>query len=121
MKNEIMNCLTWYANQIEMAYRYNRKLEDTYTEISIAKTKFLEEIKKYIDFSKLTKEEAVELRFGKWDDKSDLYLIPIYLLPILPIGIELTDIFGEKIVYDGKNVDDDTRMGCLAYGIVIKE
>lgn len=121
MKNEIMNCLTWYANQIEMAYRYNRKLENVYTEISIAKTKFLEEIKMYIDFSKLTKEEAVELRFGKWEDKSDLYLIPIYLLPILPIGIELTAIDGEKIIYNEDFYDDETRMGCLAYGFIIKE
>lgn len=121
MKKEIRNCLTWYANQIEMAYRYNRKLEDVYTEISIAKTKFLEEIKKHIDFSKLTKEEALELRFGKWTDESDLYLIPIYLLPIIPIGIELTAIDGEKVIYDGENVNDDTRMGCLAYGLVIKE
>lgn len=121
MKNEIRNSLTWYANQIEMAYRYWNNPNDTYTEIKIAQTKFLEEIKKHIDFFKLTKEEAVELRFGKWTDESDLYLIPIWLLPIIPIGIELTAIDGEKVVYDGKNVDDDTRMGCLAYGIVIKE
>lgn len=121
MKKEIMNCLTWYANQIEMACRYWKNPTDTYSEIKTAQIKFLEEIKKHIDFSKLTKEEAVELRFGKWTDESNLYLIPIYLLPILPIGIELTAIDGEKVVYDGKNVDDDTRMGCLAYGIVINE
>lgn len=46
-----------------------------------------------------------------------LRLIPLYLLPIVPIGTELTSIFGEVFKYDGNNVDKDTRFGCIAYGI----
>lgn len=55
------------------------------------------------------------------DEKSDLLLIPLYLLPIIPIGTELTSIFGEKVIYDGHNVDKDIRFGCIAWGIEIKE
>ena len=82
----------------------------------------LEDLKKYINWEDMTKEDARELRFGIWsDDMPDLYLIPLYLLPILPIGTKVVDIFGEEIIYDGTNIDNDARFGCLAYGIIIKE
>lgn len=82
---------------------------------------FLHELRKHIDFSKLTKEEAVALRFRKWDDESNLYLTPLYLLPIVPFGTELTSINGQTVIYDGTNVDNDIRFGCIAWGIKIPE
>ncbi|MBQ0073975.1 MAG: hypothetical protein KBT34_07250 [Prevotella sp.] len=48
-------------------------------------------------------------------------LIPLYLLPILPVGTKLVGIFGKEVVYDGKNIDTDIRMGRLAYGIKINK
>ena len=121
MKSEIMNCLTWYANQIEMACEYYHEPNDIYTEIKIARKKFLEKLKDEIDFNNLNEQEAIELRFGKWSEEDPtLYLIPIWLLPILPIGTKVTSIFDEEIVYDGKNIDNDVRFGCLAYGIRVK-
>ena len=123
MKKEIMNCLTWYANKAAETTQY-QQWSDGFCrkEIKEATDKFLENLKKYIDWDNLTKEEAGELRFMRWDeDQPDLYLIPLYLLPILPIGTELTCINGEKVVYDGTNVDKDTRFGCIAFGIEIKE
>lgn len=48
-----------------------------------------------------------------------LRLIPLYLLPIVPIGTELTSICGEVFKYDGNNVDNDIRFGCIAYGIKV--
>lgn len=47
----------------------------------------------------------------------NLYLIPLYLVPIIPIGAKLTDIGGTDIVYDGNNIDLDIRFGKIAYGI----
>lgn len=122
MKQEIINCLTWYANKVSETTQY-KSWSDEFCrkEIEESTGKFLNELKKLIDFSNLTREEAVELRFGKWEENSDLYLIPLYLLPIIPIGIELTCINGEKIIYDGTNVDNDIRFGCIAYGINITE
>lgn len=46
-----------------------------------------------------------------------LRLIPLYLVPIVPIGTEITSIGGEVFKYDGNNVDKDIRFGCIAYGI----
>ena len=122
MKSEIINCLTWYANCVAETVQYT-SWSDGFCrkEIRESTEAFANELKKHIDFSKLTREEAVALRFGKWDDESDLYLIPLYLLPIVPIGTELTCINGEKVVYDGTNIDNDTRFGCIAWGINIPE
>lgn len=121
MKPEIMNLLTWYANQIEMACEYCHEPNDIYTEIKIARKKFLEKLKDEIDFNNLSKQEAIELRFVKWSKEDPtLYLIPIWLLPILPVGTKLTAIDGDEIVYDGKSIDNDTRFGCLAYGVRVK-
>lgn len=122
MKKEIINCLTWYANRISETVTYSNWSDDfCRKEIKEASEKFNNELRKHIDFFKLTREEAIELRFGKWMDDSDLYLIPLYLLPIIPIGTEVESIGGETIVYNGKNIDTETRFGCLAYGIHIKD
>lgn len=124
MKQEIINCLTWYANRVSEIVQYTNWSDGFYRrEIRIATMYFLNELRKHIDFSKLTREEAIMLQFGKWDDKSDIYLIPLYLLPIVPVGTELTCINGQTIIYDGTNVDDDddTRFGYIAWGIRIPE
>lgn len=122
MKIEIFNCLTWYANRIAETVQY-----DCWTdkfcrkEIREATENFVHALQEHIDFSKLTREEAIALRFGRWDDEGDLYLIPLYLLPIVPIGTELTCITGQKVIYDGTNIDNDIRFGCIAWGINIPE
>lgn len=75
---------------------------------------------------------AMELKSGKitikdYEEKValqkntlDVRLLPLYLLPILPIGTKLYCISGKEIVYDGNNIDNDNRFGWLAYGIKIK-
>ena len=122
MKKEILNCLTWYANKVAETVQYHWSDGFCRREIRESHGKFINELKKHIDFDHLTREEAKELRFMRWDeDMPDLYLIPLWLLPVVPIGTELTSIGGEKIIYDGTNVDNDIRFGCIAYGIEIKE
>lgn len=123
MKPEIRNCLTWYANRVAETVQYTNWTDGfCRKEIKKDHDMFIDEIKKHIDFDKLTREEAVELRFARWDEEMpDLYLIPLYLLPAIPIGTKLTTISGDEVVYDGTNVDNDVRFGCIAYGINIKE
>ena len=122
MKQEIINCLTWYANRVAETVEYNSWSDEFCRgEIREANQIFVNELQKHIDFSKLTREEAIELRFGKWDDETDLYLIPLYLLPVIPIGIRLTSINGDTVIYDGTNIDNDIRFGCVAWGINIPE
>lgn len=122
MKAEIMNCLTRYASLVAETVQYESWSDEfCRKEIKSNTDQFLSAIEKHIDWNNISQEEALELGFVRWsEDQPDLYLIPLYLLPILPIGTELTDIFGDKLIYDGKNVDNDVRFGCIAYGITIK-
>lgn len=69
-----------------------------------------------LDKGHLTKEEF-DKKVAKEKNTLGLYLIPLYLYPSLPIGITLTSINGEEIVFDGSNIDTDNRFGCLAWGI----
>ena len=123
MKPEITDCLTWYANRVAETVQYSSWSDEfCRKEIKEAHDKLVEELKKHINFKTITRKEAVELRFGRWsDDTPNLYLIPLWLLPVIPVGTELTSISGEKIIYNGSNVDNDIRFGCIAYGIEIKE
>jgi hypothetical protein len=52
------------------------------------------------------------------NDTKNLFLIPLWFVPLLPQGIELTCIDGSKIIFNKKDdIDLDTRCGCIAYGI----
>ena len=118
MKKEIMNCLTYLANRVSETTQYeNWSDKFCRKEIKEASQKFVEEIKNHIDWNNLTEEDCKELRFGKWDEESGIYLIPFYLFPIIPIGLKVYSISGDEIVNDGTNLDNDIRFGCIAYGI----
>lgn len=117
---KVSNILGWYASLVSQTVRYECWSDEwCRKEIKRYNDSMLEELRPLIDWYHLSINEASVLGFHKWD--GDLYLIPLYLLPILPIGIEVTCISGEKIIYDGKNIDDDQRFGCIAYGINITD
>ena len=73
-----------------------------------------------LDKGHLTKEEF-DKKVANEKNTLGLRLIPLYLYPSLPIGITLTSIGGEEIVFDGSNIDTDVRFGCLAWGIKPKK
>lgn len=122
MKKEILDCLTRYACCVAEPVQYtNWSDEFCRKELKNSTDIFLEEIRKHIDWNNLTKKEAEELGFRRWSNVDDLYLIPLYLLPIVPIGTELASISNKKVIYDGLNVDNDTRFGCIAFGLYLKD
>ena len=63
----------------------------------------------------LDSDDRLTLGFRKWDKDEDKLLIPIWIVECLPddYNIEVTSIFCEKTSI--KNIDKDTRMGCVAY------
>lgn len=82
--------------------------EDVEEEISLIRSEFGK--------GHLTKKEF-EKEVANQKNTLGLRLIPLYLYPSLPIGITLTSIDGEEIVFDGSNIDTDIRFGYLAWGI----
>ncbi|MFS7206678.1 hypothetical protein AB6831_04125 [Carnobacterium divergens] len=63
----------------------------------------------------LTLEEMKQLRFGIWDDESNLRLIPIWLAPFIVQTTKVTSISGN--IKTLKKADRDHRGGFLAYGV----
>lgn len=86
--------------------------EDIEEEISLMQSAFND--------GHLTKEEFDKEIVNK-KNTIGLYLIPLYFYPSLPTGITLTSIDGEEMVFNGKNIDIDTRFGCIAWGIKPKK
>ena len=73
-----------------------------------------------LDKGHLTKEEF-DKKVANERNTLGLRLIPLYLYPSLPIGITLTSIDGEEIVFNGSNIDTDVRFGCISWGIKPKK
>lgn len=55
-------------------------------------------------------------QYSKWTDAYSIVVVPI-----ASNRYRSHFIFGDKIIYDGENVNNDIRMGCIAYGIVPKK
>lgn len=68
----------------------------------------------------LTEAQMIHLGFAKWDDKTDMLLIPLWLLPFLAEEIEIECIDGERKVMNKSGIDSDNRFGLLAYGATPK-
>lgn len=126
MKQNLIQHFTWLANSLSMGYMY-KEWDDTTVrkDMKEAYDKFyqslqLENNKDLINFEKLTQDEAKELGFGKWNEETNLYLLPLYLVPLLPKGIELTYIDGETFIFDKiEDLDLDIRFGMLSFGVVL--
>ena len=73
-----------------------------------------------VDPNELTLEEMKNLGFRKWSNKTNLMLIPLYLLPYLKEGITVTDISDNQYYFFRDGADNDHRMGLLAFGVVPK-
>lgn len=126
MKKEIQNCLAWLANRVSEIIVYkNWDKESKEKEIEKTINIFYTELKKQINFTKLTVEEAKQLRFHRWsEEQTNLWLFPLYLTPIIPEELEVISISGNRYKYEKDKADNDTRdirRGCVSYGIEIKE
>lgn len=74
------------------------------------------------DILGLTTTEASLIGFTKWsEDDPSLYLIPAWLYPALPVGLQVTGISGEASEFSPETHDSESRYGCLAYGINLVE
>ena len=74
------------------------------------------------DILGLTTTEASLIGFTQWsEDDPSLYLIPAWLYPALPVGLQVTGILGKVSEFSPETHDSESRYGCLAYGINLVE
>lgn len=69
-----------------------------------------------IDITQLTKDQMIDLGFGKWEENSKDFLIPLWLFPWLKSEIITKCIDGTKTLMK-KDMDTDHRYGLLAYSV----
>lgn len=70
------------------------------------------------DFYTATDSDLAALGWRRWSDDSQLRLCPADQFANLPRGIALWSISGTVHVKGRDYIDDDTRGGMLAYGII---
>lgn len=123
MKKEIQEGMSWLVNTLCMSNLSDEwDNEDRIEHSKESFDKFYNHIKDHIDFNNLTTEEAAELRFVEFSSHlPNLWLIPLYLLPILPKGLRLTPLSGRDVWVGEDHIDDDCKNGCLAYGLIIED
>ena len=117
MNKEVTTTMSWLINTISIN-NYSKDIDIRISKNEKAINEFNESMKKHLDFNNITIDDAKNLRFIQ---RGNLWLIPLYLLPILPDGLELTRIDGSKVIVGKDYIDNDIRYGCIAYGIEIKE
>lgn len=69
----------------------------------------------------LNEGQTLEDKIAGLERTKGIMLIPLYLFPLIPRGIELTSIGGETLIFEGQKLNNDTRFGCTAWGIRVKE
>ena len=80
----------------------------------------IENYKKELDDHKISKSDYEEM-VASIKRTAGLKLIPLYLFHLIPIGMKLICVDGREVINDGTNLDNDTRYGCVAYGIIPKK
>ena len=72
------------------------------------------------EIKNMTPAQALARGMRRWNKESGLYLIPLSDWKNWPNGIEVTSILGDTKIKGKDYIDEDTRGGLLAFGIIIK-
>ena len=133
MDIEMIAHLTWLANKAAEWNTYTnwtgdlvkKEVEEAFK--TFYKSLMSEKNAHLVDLSKLSVQELKVMRFKRWDeDMPNLWLIPLWFVPLIRPGTELVSISGNRFVYDGSKplsemIDMDIRFGCIAWGIEKEE
>lgn len=126
MSDRIKRALVWYTNMTAQCVKYGWSSNFQAKELKERYDQLQETIKEENpDFFNMTEDELEDYGFIKFSSGSNLMLIPLYLMDSFKEGAELICIDGTRKVVGKDYIDNDTRMGCIAYGIypkgIIKE
>jgi len=117
-KLSFANCrglLVQMANKLATFNQYSWSADFCLSE---TKDLFKRQSEKYeINPHDFTREELEILGCAKWEDESDLFLLPIWMVPFLPQGFKLESFGGDFAIVGTDDFDKDIRFGCVAWGI----
>lgn len=85
--------------------------------------KFYSSVNTSIEWDDLTRDDFLSLGFMCYgyeqEDPYELWLIPIWLYPIIPDGLQLEDIHMNSFLFNRETTPYETFYGCMTYGIKI--
>lgn len=125
MNAKVMKHMALFASRVSESVMWN--WDDAYkaTHVKEALESLQKSIADAINITDLSESELAELGFMKWKhnvfDLNPIMLIPHYILPVIPKGTEVFCIDGTKKIIGVDEINDDTRVGCIAYGIKSKK
>lgn len=113
-KTYVYRCFRWLTNEIIKSKFIN---EDT--SIDNVLDKFYETISRYVpDWYSMTDQEKLDLGFIQYEGATcTIWLIPLWMMPLIPENIELCDINGESFIYNSKTSPKTVMFNCLTYGL----
>lgn len=121
-----LSCQSWLVNRMSEIKAYGKHWSDEFClkKIRDATGKYFSNdfVKGVFTLDNLTRDRAKYLRFGKWDEdeQPDLYLFPLWFVLFLPYGTKVIGIGGNTFEYS-KETDLDIILGCVAFGVELKE
>ncbi|MCY9055979.1 hypothetical protein MOE90_20255 [Bacillus spizizenii] len=114
----VVNLMTYLINEVACTMEYDSWSNDFRHKDLKGYYEFVQKEMSKIDFNKLTDEELKFLGFKKLSEKSEGYLVPLWLLRVLPKGMKLMSILGEIVEVGVDYIDNDVRGGCTAYMLI---
>ena len=117
----------WALNGIVESNLYN-SWNDGYARLNLKNRfdDFKEQLlKEGFNLDELKECDGVTLRdFGLkvWcnlDDKTDLWVFPVWMYEVIPEGYKVVDINGETEEFHHETAERDQRLGCLSFGFAL--
>lgn len=119
----LTRCFRWLANELVVSYMNSTLPAPLKNKVDT----FYDSVRKTIDWESLTRNDCLWLGFmnSQRDMVSaqgviqELWLIPQWLIPVIPEGICVEDIHGNRFQYYSRICDKSTQFGVLGYGLVL--
>lgn len=119
----VTRCFRWLTNELVTPYMENKLPSTLKTKVDT----FYDSVRKTVDWDSLTRDNCLWLGFmnSQRDMVSakgviqELWLIPQWMIPIIPEGMYVEDVHGNRFQYNSNVCDKTTKFGVLSYGIVL--
>ena len=114
----ILETMKAYYSDIAENHRIQYSDQECREKVKTSRDKMLSELSLFIPWMDMTRNDTEYFLFS-YDEDNDIYLIPFYLIELIPNHIKLISINNKEIdtSNDDFKKDNDHRGGYLAYGI----
>jgi len=118
IKDVQKNIMLYVLNTVAKINTYNWDDDFKIEQVEEVYDKVIEFFRNEVEIDLNNEEQLKMLGFQRWNDETELFLIPLWAYDLVPDGTKMHSIFDETVEKGEEEIDKDIRLGCLAYGIV---